>query len=342
MAGFQSAREDVRAEGIAEWMERRHREVAARGPDAELAGRAAWAAGGIAGELPYAPRPGDVVALGALTMRQGRGSERGYPVAGGSTFRPVAGRTPTSWTPAQTPVRSVAYQPTSTAGRPTPTPARAAPRPTQEDEMAKLRREQAAFKDVVREESGRNWWMAIPALAPMAVPLLAEGAGLLAARVATSPIKNAPLNFAEREIGLVPKPAPRPTPPSRPAPGSQALSTAEKGVIRQAGRDRLARANGMSAAEMEARVHHSRPLEYAHVFPKADPNSLANLWALRDAAHKIASAEWTAFRAALKGRIPTQAEVMAVKLRIDRLVAAYVRRPGVPRSRTPVDEGGLL
>lgn len=217
MAGFQSAREGVRAEGIAEWMERRRREVAARGPDAELAGRAAWAAGGIAGELPYAPRPGDVLALGALTMRQGRGSERGYPVAGGSTFRPVAGRTPTSWTPAQTQVRSVAYQPTSTAGRPTPPPARAAPRPTQEDEMTKLRREQAAFKDVVREESGRNWWMAIPALAPMAVPLLAEGAGLLAARVATSPIKNAPLNFAEREIGLAPKPAPRPTPPPQPA-----------------------------------------------------------------------------------------------------------------------------
>ena len=72
------------------------------------------------------------------------------------------------------------------------------------------------------------------------------------------------------------------------------ISTAEKGVTRQAGRKRLARANGMPAAEMEARVHHSRPLEYAHLLPKADPNSLANLWALRGAAHKIASAEWTA------------------------------------------------
>jgi hypothetical protein len=341
MAGFQPARDDVRAEGMAEWMERRRHEVAARGPEAELAGRAAWAAGGTAGERPYAPRPGDVVTLGARTMQQGRGAERAYPVVGSSTFSRPPARTPMSSTPAQAQVRPVAYRPTSTAGSATPA-ATAAPRPTQEDEMTKLRRDQAAFKDVVREESGRNWWMAIPALAPLAVPLLAEGAALLAARVATSPIKNAPLNFAKREIGLAPKPAPRPAPPSRPAPGSQPLSTAEKGVVRQAGRERLARANGMSAAEMEARVHHSRPLEYAHLFPKADPNSLANLWALRDAAHKIASAEWTAFRAALKGRIPTQAEVMAVKLRIDRLVESYVRRPGVPRSRTPVDEGGPL
>lgn len=338
MTGFQSARDDVRAEGIAEWMERRRREVAARGPDAELAGRAAWAVAGIAGELPYAPRPADVVTLGARTMQRGRGAERSDPVASGSRFKSPSARTPTGWTPAQAQVRPVTYRPTS-AGSATPL-ATAATRPTQEDEMTRLRREQAAFKDVVREESGRNWWMAIPALAPMAVPLLAEGAGLLAARVATSPIKNAPLHFAEREIGLAPKPAPPPAP--RPAPTSQPLSRPEKGVIRQAGRERLARANGMSAAEMEARVHHSRPLEYAHLFPKADPNSLANLWALRDAAHKIASAEWTAFRAALKGRIPTQAEVMAAKLRIDRLVEAYVRRPGVPRSRTPVDEGGPL
>lgn len=304
--------------------------MAARGPDAELAGRAAWATAGIAGELPYAPRPGDVVTPGARTMQRDRGAERSAPVASNSRFNSPSARTPPNWTSAQAQAKPMAYRSTSTARSATPAAA-AAPRPTQEDEMAKLRREQAAFKEVVREESGRNWWMAIPALAPVAVPLLAEGAGLLSARVATSPLKNAPLNFAEREIGLALKPAPRPAPPPQPATGPQPLSTMQKGVVRQAGRE-LARANGMSAAEMEARVHHSRPLEYAHVFPGADPNSLANLWALRDAAHKIASAEWTAFRAALKGRVPTQAEVMTVKLRIDRLVAAYVRRPGVPRS----------
>lgn len=52
MAGLQPARDDVRAEGIVECMERRRRQVAARGPEAELAGRAAWAAGGVASEVP--------------------------------------------------------------------------------------------------------------------------------------------------------------------------------------------------------------------------------------------------------------------------------------------------
>ena len=177
MAGLQPARDDVRAEGIVEWMERRLRQVAARGPEGELAGRAAWAAGGVAGELPYAPRPSDVVSLGARTVQLGRGAERGYPVADGSTFSAASGRTPMSWTSAQAQVRPSLIGSTSTA-RPMAPAAAAGPRPTQEDEMAKLRREQAAFKEVVREESRRNSWMAIPALAPMAVPLLAEGAAL--------------------------------------------------------------------------------------------------------------------------------------------------------------------
>lgn len=65
MAGLQPARDTSRAESIAEWMERRSREVAARGPEAELAGRAAWAAGLHLAEPPFAPRPSDVVTLGA-------------------------------------------------------------------------------------------------------------------------------------------------------------------------------------------------------------------------------------------------------------------------------------
>jgi len=57
-------------------------------------------------------------------------------------------------------MRPVAYRPTSTAA----SVATTVPQPTQEDEMAKLRRERAAFKEVVREESRRNGWMASPAL----------------------------------------------------------------------------------------------------------------------------------------------------------------------------------
>lgn len=313
MAGFQSAREDVRAEGIAEWMERRRREVAGRGPEAELAGRAAWAAGGITGELPYAPRPGDVVTLGALAMRQGRGSERGYPAVSRSTFNAAPGGTPAGWTPAQPQVRPVAYRSNSTV-RPAPPAAAPAPRPTQEDEMTKLRREQAAFKDVVREESGRNWWMAIPALAPMAVPLLAEGGALLAGRLAASQLNRAPLNLLGREPGLARAP----------------LTEAEKNVLRSAARKRVAQANGVSASELAGEVHHRVALRFAHLF-RADPNRLANLVPLMREAHVIASRAEAEFVRALAGRTPTQAEVMAHAMRLDKLIEPYVLRAGVAR-----------
>lgn len=134
MAGLQQARDYVRAEGIAEWMERRGREVAARGPEAELAGRIAWADGSRAGEFPYAPRPSDVVTLGAHSMQQGGVAERTYTVAGNSTIRPASSRVPKGWTPAPVKVRSVAHQPTATAKPRTPA-AVAAPRSTPEDEL---------------------------------------------------------------------------------------------------------------------------------------------------------------------------------------------------------------
>jgi hypothetical protein len=69
--------------------------------------------------------------------------------------------------------------------------------------------------------------------------------------------------------------------------------------------------------------------------PDGDPNRLANLWGLPEEAHQIASNAWGAFRAELKGRMPTQAELMAAKLRIDRLVQPYIVRPGVARPKRP-------
>jgi hypothetical protein len=112
---------------------------------------------------------------------------------------------------------------------------------------------------------------------------------------------------------------------------ARGLSDAAKAALRRQARDRFAQASGISASEMGAKVHHIEPLEYAHLKPVADPNRLANLSGLLDEAHQIASNEWTAFRTALKGRIPSQAEIMATKLRIDRMVAPYNQRAGVSR-----------
>jgi hypothetical protein len=59
-------------------------------------------------------------------------------------------------------------------------------------------------------------------------------------------------------------------------------------------------------------------------------------------AHTIATREWGAFTRSLEDRIPSQAELMEAKLRIDRLVAPYIRRAGLPRSNRPPGKGGPL
>ena len=118
------------------------------------------------------------------------------------------------------------------------------------------------------------------------------------------------------------------------------MSEVEKNALRGAARTKFARANGVSASEMKAEVHHSDPLEWAHIKPDADPNRLSNLWGLRKEAHAIATREWGAFTRSLEGRIPSQAELMEAKLRIDRLVEPYIRRAGLPRSNRLPGKGG--
>ena len=82
--------------------------------------------------------------------------------------------------------------------------------------------------------------------------------------------------------------------------------------------------------------------EWAHLKPDADPNRLANLWGLRREAHAIATREWAGFTKSLEGRLPSQAELMEAKLRIDRLVEPYIRRAGLPRSNRLPGKGGPL
>lgn len=91
---------------------------------------------------------------------------------------------------------------------------------------------------------------------------------------------------------------------------------------------------------MEAQVHHRISLEFSHVMPRADPNRLANLIALKRQAHDIASREWAAFSRSLAGREPTQAELVAVATRIDKMIEPYILRAGVPRrAPTPPVKG---
>ena len=117
--------------------------------------------------------------------------------------------------------------------------------------------------------------------------------------------------------------------------GRRAPLRFSKSWIWELARNRWHRANGVRASELDAQVHHSDPLEWAHLKPNADPNRLANLWALPKEGHQIANRAWAAFRRELNGRTPTQAELMRAKLDIDRLVESFVVRPGVARSNPP-------
>lgn len=193
-------------------------------------------------------------------------------------------------------------------------------------DMAEFRRQQAEFARTRSQLDRQNSWLAIPALAPAAAVLALEGVGLLAARGAVAGAGGArqPLSLLERE------PWWRSPPPAR-----EPLGRSVK-AIREEGRNVWARANkNVPASKLDAQVHHSDPLQWAHLKPKADPNRLANLWPLSPEEHLIASREWTKFARELKGREPTLAEVMEAKMRIDKLVAPLVRRLGASRPNPP-------
>lgn len=221
-------------------------------------------------------------------------------------------RSPAEILPYQHPIQPITLPWTPDLGAPART---AHQPPLQDHELVDLRREQAAFRDVVRAESLRNSWMAIPALAPTAVPLLAEGGSLLTGRLAASQLNRLATNHLGQEAARVPSP----------------LTEIERNVVRAAARKRISQANGTPASKIDGEVHHRVALRFAHLFPKADPNRLANLIPLMREAHILASRAEADFVRALAGRIPTQAEVVAHAMRLDKLIEPYVLRAGVSR-----------
>ena len=193
-------------------------------------------------------------------------------------------------------------------------------------DLAELRRQQAEFDRTRREIALRNGWMAAPALAPAIAPALVEGAAVLAHGARIAPRLPGPLNLHNREVlqRII----------------RQAYSRDERNRLREQARLVFERANGIPARKMESDVHHSDPLQWAHLKPEADPNRLANLWALPPKEHNLATQQWRAFDRSLQGRTPSHAELMAAKLRIDRSVQEYVRRPGLSRWKIPPKDGG--
>ncbi len=67
---------------------------------------------------------------------------------------------------------------------------------------------------------------------------------------------------------------------------------------------------GYRASEHGLEIHHRIPLEWAHVFPDAHPNRIANLVGIDSDNHYLVTAAWGEFKNGLNGRQPTQAEIV--------------------------------
>ena len=71
-------------------------------------------------------------------------------------------------------------------------------RPPAED-VAEFRRQQAAFQEIKRGISRDNAWMAVPALAPVAVIAGLGAAGAVATRLAPAAVKRVPFQFVKQD-----------------------------------------------------------------------------------------------------------------------------------------------
>ena len=102
------------------------------------------------------------------------------------------------------------------------------------------------------------------------------------------------------------------------------LSNEAKDILRQSARDIWQARSGKKAIWDALQVHHRIPLEWAHLFPKADPNRIANLVGMNNANHSLATNAWNAWRRSLGGRTPSPAEVLQQALQIDKAYGKHM------------------
>jgi hypothetical protein len=103
----------------------------------------------------------------------------------------------------------------------------------------------------------------------------------------------------------------------------------EKAAYRAEARQIFKKAAGGAYGDIE--IHHRIPLEWAHLFPDADPNRLANLVGL-DASttvHDQIDRAWLDFRMSYRqlGRDPTASEVLSEAMQLDEQYGTYYIYP---------------
>jgi len=96
------------------------------------------------------------------------------------------------------------------------------------------------------------------------------------------------------------------------------LSDGEKNVLRKKAREIFYEAYPR-LTNHGLEVHHRIPLEWAHLFPEANPNRLSNLVGLDDTVHHQINVMWSDFKQYYSslGRSPTAKEILEFALKID-------------------------
>ena len=89
--------------------------------------------------------------------------------------------------------------------------------------------------------------------------------------------------------------------------------------LRENARNTWQMLTGRRAFWDDLEVHHRIPLEWSHIFGKADPNRVSNLVGINGKIHKQVSEAWAAWKRSLGERTPTQAEIMEQAFKIDEL-----------------------
>jgi hypothetical protein len=89
--------------------------------------------------------------------------------------------------------------------------------------------------------------------------------------------------------------------------------------LRENARNTWQMLTGRRAFWDDLEVHHRIPLEWSHIFGKADPNRVSNLVGINGKIHKQISEAWAAWKRSLGERTPTQAEIMEQAFKIDEL-----------------------
>lgn len=100
---------------------------------------------------------------------------------------------------------------------------------------------------------------------------------------------------------------------------TEKLSRESSDILRAEARDIWQATTGRRAIWDDLQVHHRIPLEWSHLFGRANPNRLSNLVGVDSATCTQISNAWAAWKRGLNGRTPTQAEVMEQALRIDKM-----------------------